>query len=198
MVQKTAQLFTAAEFFDWCQRPENRSRHFELDRGRIVEVSRPGERHGAVCNNVARILGNFTFQRRKGYACCNDTGLILDHDPDTVKGPDVILYDRSRRYDELNPKYEEAPPDLAVEVLSPKDKMSRVLQRINQLLRRGVRLVWLLDPEDRNVTIFRSGELPQLVEADEEVTGAEVFPDLRCLVADFFALPEEAGPSPVV
>lgn len=63
-------LMTAEEFFDWCHRPENRYRHFELDRGRVVEMSRPGERHGVTCNNVARILGNLTFQRGRGYAWC--------------------------------------------------------------------------------------------------------------------------------
>ena len=40
----TSQRMTAEEFFDWCSRPENRDRHFELDRGEVVEVSRPGER----------------------------------------------------------------------------------------------------------------------------------------------------------
>ena len=83
----TQPRMTAEQFFDWCNRPENRDRHFELVRGEVVEVSRPGERHGFVCLNVGRILGNYTFQRRKGYACSNDTGLILERDPDTVRGP---------------------------------------------------------------------------------------------------------------
>src|SRR5207249_3210009 len=83
---------TAEEFFDWVNRAENRDRHFELDRGEVVEMSRPGERHGFVCLNVGRLLGNYTYQRRQGYACSNDTGLILQRDPDTVRGPDLVLY----------------------------------------------------------------------------------------------------------
>src|SRR5262249_50057601 len=154
-------LISAEEFFDWCNQPENRQRHFELDRGRIIEVSRPGERHGVVCGNVAWELGSFVRRRQKGYVCTNDTGLILGRDPDTVKGPDVMLYDRERRFDELNPKYEEDPPELAVDVLSPNDKYSKVLKRIQQLLRRGVRIVWLLDPEDRTLTIFRLDQFPR-------------------------------------
>src|SRR5262245_33038283 len=96
----TGKQMTAEEFFDWCNRPENRDRHFELESGEVVEVSRPGERHCFVCLNVGAILRNYTFQRRKGYACSNDTGLILGRNPDTVRGPDVMLYDQARRYDE--------------------------------------------------------------------------------------------------
>jgi Uma2 family endonuclease len=110
---------TAEEFYDFCHRPENRDRHFELEQGEVVEVSRPGEQHGYVCGNIARILGNFTFQRRKGYVCSNDTGVIWERSPDTVKGPDVVLYDESRRYDELAKKYPERHPRLIVEVRSP-------------------------------------------------------------------------------
>src|SRR5438874_3942726 len=116
MSTATTGQMTAAEFFDWTHRPENRDRHFELERGKVVEMSRPGERHGFICGNVTRILGNFTFQRRKGYVCSNDTGVILERNPDTVRGPDVQLYDDIRRYDELTPRYSERVPKLAVEV----------------------------------------------------------------------------------
>src|SRR3954452_22203328 len=138
----TQQRMSAEQFFVWCQRPENRDRHFELERGEVVEVSRPGERHGFVCLNVGGILGNYTYHRRKGYACSNDTGLILERDPDTVRGPDVVLYDQVRRYDDLNPRYSDRLPTLAVEVLSPNDKWGKVTRRIADLLRRGVAVVW--------------------------------------------------------
>src|SRR5262245_63834173 len=101
----TQTRMTAEEFFDWVQRPENRDRHFELERGSVVELSRPGERHGFVCLNVGAVLRNYTFQRRKGYALGNDTGVILEHDPDTVRGPDVVLYDQARRYADLSAVY---------------------------------------------------------------------------------------------
>src|SRR5947199_9538843 len=96
----TNRRMSADEFFAWCNRPENRDRHFELDRGEVVEVSRPGERHGFVCLNVGAILRNYAYQRRKGYACSNDTGLILGRDPDTVRGPDLVFYDAVRRDDD--------------------------------------------------------------------------------------------------
>jgi len=190
----TTGRMTAEEFFEWANRPENRDRHFELDRGKVVEVSRPGERHGFICGNVTRILGNFTFRRRKGYVCSNDTGLIVERDPDTVRGPDVVLYDEARRYDELETRYPDRLPKLAVEVLSPNDQWGKVTRRINLFLTRGIPLVWLVDPAGRTVTVYRPNQLSQVVEEDEELAGGEVLPDFRCRVADLFFLPGEGPP----
>jgi Uma2 family endonuclease len=185
------QRMNAEQFFDWCNRPENRDRHFELERGEVVELSRPGERHGFVCLNVGRILANYTFQRRRGYACGNDTGLILERAPDTVRGPDVVLYDQVRRYDDLNPRYSDQPPTLAVEVLSPNDKYNKVTRRIAQFLGRGISVVWLVDPDERSVAVHRLNQLPQVFEGTDELTGDPELPGFRCRVADFFYLPGE-------
>ena len=193
----TQQRLSAEQFFDWCHRPENRDRHFELDRGEVVEVSRPGERHGFVCLNVGRILGNYTFGRRKGYVCSNDTGIILERDPDTVRGPDLLLYDQVRRYNELNPRYSEQPPALAVEVLSPSDQWGKVTRRITEFLGRGIAVVWLIDPEGQSVTIYRVNHLPQVFEGEDQLAGEPELPGFHCRVADFFYLPgEEEAPGP--
>src|SRR3954452_23402038 len=186
------QQMNAEEFFDWCNRPENRDWHFELERGEVVEVSRPGERHGFVCLNVGRILGNYTYQRRKGYACGNDTGVLLERDPDTVRGPDIVLYDQVRRYNELNPRYSDQPPTLAVEVLSPNDKWGNVTRRIFHFLSRGIAVVWLVDPEGQSVTVYRPNQLPQVFEGGDELTGGPELAEFRCRVSDLFYLPGEA------
>lgn len=182
-------LMTAEEFFEFCHRPENRDRRFELERGRIVEMSPPGERHGVVCGNASWLLGAYTRQRKRGHVCTNDTGLIVERGPDTVRGADVTLYDEVRRYADLSPKYTDRPPTLLLEVLSPNDKAAQVIRRIYRFLAMGVALVWLLDPEDRTLTVFRSGKEPVDFKADQEVTGEEVLPDLHIKVADFFAMP---------
>jgi Uma2 family endonuclease len=186
---------TAEEFFEWANRAENRDRHFELVQGEVIEGPRPGERHGAVCTNVVWVLNGYARQRRRGYVCCNDAGLILERDPDTVRGPDVMLYDDVCRYDDLKPKFSEQRPKLVVEVLSPTDRWGKVTRRLAHFLSRGIPLVWLVDPEDRSVTVYRPGQLPQVFEENEELTGFDVLPEFRCRVADFFFLPGEEAPA---
>jgi Uma2 family endonuclease len=193
MTITTTQRMTAEQFYEWTNRPENQSKHHELERGEVVEMSRPGELHGLVCGNVTRILGNYTFQRRKGYVLSNDVGIVWERNPDTVRGPDVVLYNQSRRYQDLNPKFCEEVPTLAVEVKSPNDRMNKITRRIAQFLHWGVALVWLLDPEDRTIAIYRPDALPQVLEEDEEVIGDGILPDFRCRVADFFYLPNEVN-----
>jgi Uma2 family endonuclease len=147
---------------------------------------------------VGAILANYTFQRRQGYVCGNDTGLLLERDPDTVRGPDVVLYNQVRRYDDLKVRYSDEPPTLAVEVLSPNDRWGAVTRRVTQFLQRGVALVWLVDPDGRTVTVYRGTHLPQVLEGDDELVCEDVLPGFRCRVADFFYLPgEEPAPAPV-
>jgi Uma2 family endonuclease len=195
MTTAATRLMTAEEFYDWVHLPENRDRHFELDQGKVVEVARPGERHGVVCANASWVLSNYVRQRRQGYVCANDTGVIWQRDPDSVRGPDLLFYADSRPFDELNPKYSEDPPQLAVEVLSPTDRMTKVTRRISQFLDWGVALVWLIDPEERTVTVFRSDRKPSVLEETQELTGDGVLTDFRCAVADFFFSPEPAKPA---
>ena len=185
----TKQLMTAEEFYEWGNRSENCDRYCELERGQIVEMTRPGRRHGLVCANAVHILGNFTARRKKGYVCSNNTGVIVERDPDTVRGPDVMLFEDAARIEDVDEKYGEHPPLLAVEVLSPNDTSGKVMRRIREQKRFGTRLIWVLDPDARNVTVYQIGKEEKVVAEGEELTGEDVLPDLRVSVTELFALP---------
>lgn len=189
------QLMTAEEFYQWVHRPENRDRFFELECGEVIEILPLGKYHGFVCANAAHILGNFASRRRKGYVCSNDSGVIVERDPDTVRGPDLSFYDDDCTADTMERQYAEEPPKVAVDVLSPNDRINHVLVRVTQLLARGVVLVWLVDPEARDVTVHRLGRPTYRVQAGDELTGEDVLPDFRCRVEDFFTLPGQTTPS---
>lgn len=184
---------TAEEFCEFVLRPENSDRSFELVHGEVVEMSRPGVLHGFVCGNVSRILGNFACQRGKGYVCVNDTGIIVERNPDTVRGPDVLFFENAITADDLEVKFGTTPARLAVEVLSPNDKPGKLNQKIRELIRFGTPLVWVVDPEIRCATVYRPGQGRQIqqttLEETEEITGEDVLPGFKCGVAEFFAMP---------
>lgn len=191
MATVAAKLMTAEEFYDWANRPENRDGLFELERGEIVEMSRPGKKHGLVCANGVCLLWGYAKLRKKGYPCANGTGLVVERDPDTVRGPDISFFEDVATFEEVEEKYGTTPPLLTVEVLSPNDKMGKVNRRIKEQLLFGTKLVWLLDPEARNVTVYRPGKDHSVLEENEELTGDDVLPDFRCKVAEFFVLPRQ-------
>ena len=191
----TSGLLTADEFFEFVHRPENRNRLFELDRGRIDEMPRPGIRHGVVCANVSRHLGNFTFARGRGIVVSNDAGLIVEHDPDTVFGPDLFFFDENIDYADLPTHWEDRPPTLVIEVLSPHDRTTKLNRRIGRFLAMGVPLVWVLDPEDSTLTVHQAHRPLVVLDAADEVTGLEFLPDLKMKVADFFVTSSDAPTS---
>jgi Uma2 family endonuclease len=57
------------------------------------------------------------------------------------------------------------PPLLCIEILSPEDRMSRMNTRIQEYLNFGVPVVWLVDPAERRVWIYRKNGM-------EEATGS--------------------------
>jgi Uma2 family endonuclease len=190
-----AGLMTAEEFYDWANRPENADRRWELEDGVPVEVSSeesdisPGELHGVVCWLVARLLGNYLFARGAGYLCTNDTGLLVRRGPDTVRGPDVTLYLAGKPVGQLSRKYATDVPALVVEVMSPTDTHRRTTRRVGQYLKRGVPVVWVVEPDDRVVYVHKADEFTKVLEGDEPLTGNGVLPDFACKVSDLFALP---------
>src|SRR5262249_39162210 len=153
-----------------------------------VEMPPPAEHHGVVSSWIAHLLWMYVIQHGKGYVCGNDTGLLVEREPDTLRGPDVMLFDEARPLDRMSRKFTERIPKLVVEVLSPSDSMSKVNVRIGQFLRRGVPLVWIVDAELRIVSVYRSGKDLYTLEEGDEVTGEDVLPAFRLRVAELFTL----------
>lgn len=189
---------TAEEFYDWANRPENAGRRLELDGGEVVEMPSPGELHGFVCWLAGMVLGTYLFRRGAGYICSNDTGLIVHRRPDTVRGPDLLLFLESRSAGEMSRGHCDRLPALVVEVVSPSDPEKATNRRVRQYLERGVPLVWVIYPETRLVNVCRPNEFHKTLDESDELTGNGVLPDFACPVRHLFELPGQppAGPNP--
>ena len=68
----------------------------ELVRGRVVEVPQPYPYHGYVCMNIGRVVDAFVRARKLGRVMTNDSGVITERGPDTVRGADVCFYSFAR------------------------------------------------------------------------------------------------------
>ncbi len=187
MSSAATNLMTAEEFYDWTHRPENRDRLFELADGEVFEMSLPGKQHCLVCGNACGLLWMYRRQHKNGNVFTNDMGIILERDPDTVRGPDVAYYLETTTFDDQERKYSDRMPALVVEVLSPNDRIGRMQKRINKFLEKGVGMVWLLDPESQTVSVYLPSQLPMVLEGDEEVSGQGVLLGFQCKACEFFA-----------
>ena len=103
----TPHLMSVDEFWDFCQLPENQGQSYELIRGKVVPVCRPTHPHGFACGNIARFVGNYSFETSDGYVTTNDSGVVLFEDPATVVGPDVAFYRGVRTREDVPKKWGE-------------------------------------------------------------------------------------------
>jgi Uma2 family endonuclease len=160
------QLLTSREFEQLTfERPT------ELVRGEIVEQAMPTSQHGSVCIAVAALLYFWAKAGRHGPVFGNDSHMLVEQDPDTVRGPDVAFIRRDRLpQGKLPPGTLEIPPDLVVEVLSPSDRWSDVFDKIEEFLTCGVREVWVIDPEKRSMSIHQAGHSPLRIVESETLT----------------------------
>ncbi len=193
-------LMTADEFWDFGNLPENVNKSFELIRGEVVEMSRPTRQHGIVCARFTTLLTLWSFEVKFGYVASNDAGVVLEESPDTVVGPDVAYYTDANTFAEVHPRWGNLPPVLAVEVLSPNDRMSKVNLKIASYLRNGVKVVWLVHYEDQTITIYRPDKSLIVVEGGDTISGDPELPGFSCAVAEFFRVPgliqdDSANPS---
>jgi Uma2 family endonuclease len=78
------------------------------------------------------------------------------------------------------------PPDLAVEILSPDDQPGRVLDKILFYLDKGVRMVWVVDPVERSVRVYRPDGYRRILLAGDTLAGGDLLPGFSVAVADLF------------
>ena len=159
----------------------------ELVRGRIVPLPPPNRRHGQVCNKAGRILGNFAEEHDLGHVLNNDSGVITEQDPDTVRGPDLAFYSYAKLpRGPLPADYGPELPELVVEVRSPGDRWPKVLAKVAEYLDAGVVVVCVLDPESGSARLFHADGAVRTLGPDDDLTIPEVLGDFRTPLRRFF------------
>ena len=117
----------------------------------------------------------------------SESGVVTERGKDTVRGPDVSYYSKERLpLDMRVVGYHSQAPDLCVEILSPSNTKKGLRTKLKEYFRVGVRMVWVIDPEDRSITIFRAPLEGLTLYENAVVDGGDVLPEFTCLVSDLF------------
>ncbi len=159
----------------------------ELVEGRIVMLSPTRLRHGTTENLFGEVLRRFVREQNAGVVAVGEVGIYTRRDPDTVRGADVLFMSNGRLARLGEAAYLDVAPELVVEVLSPDDLWSRVRKKLREYFDIGVQLVWVADPEDRTVHVFRSPTEVQVLAEGDVLTGGDVLPGFSAPVATLFA-----------
>lgn len=160
----------------------------ELVAGEIREMTPAGFQHGRIAGRLAGELHDHVRANRLGVIVTAEAAYRLAADPDTVRSPDLSFVRRERIEAVGDPTgFWPGPPDLAVEVISPSDRYSDVLEKVWDYVDAGTPLVIVVDPPARSVTVYRSRTDVAVLTEDDVLDGGDVVPGWRLPVRDVFA-----------
>lgn len=180
---ETVSLLTAADV----ERISLPGKVTELIRGQLVVREPPGTWHGAIAAKLSWLLSDFVQPRGLGVVFAQDTGFKIASNPDTVRAPDVAFVARERAGHIAERGYAHLAPDLLAEVVSPDDRPAEVLAKVADWLGAGTRVVWVVDPERREVRVYRQDGSLSVLGARDSLDGEDVLPGFTCAVTEVFA-----------
>lgn len=159
----------------------------ELVRGKIISSEIPFPRYGEICCEIVYRLGRFLETHHLGHLTCNNSGIITQRDPDTVRGADVAFYSFQRVPSRQLPDgYLDVSPELVFEVRSLSERWGQILAKVGEFLEAGVTIVCVLDQMTERCHLYRNEEDVQIFLPDQELTLPDVLPEFRVVVGRFF------------
>ena len=128
----------------------------------------------------ASLIGRFIIwneQTKLGEVFDSSTGYALPNDAN--RSPDVSWI-KQERWDSLTPKQKQKfiplAPDFALELMSPSDELNDVRAKMKEYLDNGVRLGWLINPQAKQVEIYRLGQDVELLDSPQSISDEDVLP----------------------
>ena len=160
----------------------------ELVEGELRVMSPAGNEHGAITVRLTWRLAKYIEQNHLGTVFAAETGFIVGRSPDTVRAPNIAFVSQTRLDATGDVEgYWPGAPDLAVEVTSPSDSFSEVEAKAPCWLAAGATLVWVVDPQQKNVTMYRSRDEIRVLDHDSELDAPELLPGWKVPLADVFS-----------
>jgi Uma2 family endonuclease len=160
----------------------------ELIKGELRKTSPAGSKHGKLIMRLGAPLTLYVAQHNLGAVYGAETGFRIEQNPDTVCAPDIAFISRER-VDEIGDidGFWPGAPDLAVEVLSPNDRSYEVEEKVQDWLRAGTKLVWVVSPKLRAVTVYSADGSAAILRDTDVLEGGNVVQGFRCHLSELFS-----------
>ncbi|KST68480.1 Uma2 family endonuclease [Mastigocoleus testarum] len=157
----------------------NKELRLELNsEGELIIMSPTG---GETGNRNFDLLGQLWFWNRKyglGKAFDSSTGFKLPNG--ATRSPDAAWI-RMEKWDALTPqqrkKFLPLCPDFAVELVSDSDDVEDTQAKMREYLANGLKLGWLINPQDKQVEIYRVGQKVEILQSPASLSAEDILPD---------------------
>lgn len=164
---------TDEQFFQLCQN----NRNLRLERtavGELMIMPPTGWRSGNRNSKINQRLSNWADVDGTGLVFDSSTGFKLPNNAD--RSPDAAWVRRDR-LEALNPnpdRFLPLAPDFVVELRSATDSLETLQGKMQEYLDCGVRLGWLINPQNRQVEIYRLRQNVEVLESPNSLSGEDV------------------------
>ncbi len=149
---------TSLSLEEFLQLPETKPASEYID-GRIYQKPMPQGKHSRLQTRFSTEINQRMESERLG---CAFTELRCTFAGRSIV-PDISVFSWERIPRTASGEVENAftiHPDWVIEILSPDQRITRVINNILFCLNNGTNLGWLIDPEEKNVIIFQPGQQP--------------------------------------
>ena len=155
---------------------------YEYVNGELVPMAPPSREHGEISVNVIRYLDAHVYKDKLGHLYTAETTFQVG---ERTAKPDVAFVSAAQLTGDKTKGFS-ISPDLAIEVVSPSDVQSRIAEKALAYLEAGTRLVWVIEPVTKTVTVYRSETDIETLTRDDTLTGEDVVPGFVCSVVHLF------------
>ena len=158
---------------------------YELVDGELSMSPVPAN-HGAICVRLILLIGSFVQRRKLGEVYDSSTGFRLS--PEILLSPDVSFVSKSRLKKILKApdRFLHGAPSLAIEVLSPSDRMNELHRKLDLYFEHGTKLIWIVNWKLNQVHIYRPAGIEALTRSTDVLSGSEVLPGFKCRLSQIF------------
>ena len=168
---------TEEKFFQLCQK--NRDLRFERSaQGDITIMAPEGSDTSMRSIEISADLVIWNRRKKLGLAFGSSGGFILPNG--AMRSPDACWI-LKERWDALTPEQQSkfAPicPDFVIELMSRTDSLPTVQAKMQEYQDNGTKLGWLINRRDRQVEIYRIGQLVEVLHSPISLSGEAVLPD---------------------
>jgi Uma2 family endonuclease len=170
---------------------------YELVDGELVERNM-STWSSYVAGQLFYLLLTFCRPRKLGWVYPEGTSYeCFPAEPGRVRKPDdsFIRLERLSVAQAQAEGHLQVHPDLAAEVVSPNDRYYEVEHKVQEWLRAGTQLVWVINPQTCRVRVYRADGSETTLRETDELSGENVVPGFRCRVSELFLAPADVPAS---
>jgi Uma2 family endonuclease len=163
---------THGEFVQLCQ--DNPDMPFELTAtGELVTMAPAGWESSEKNSELNTQINIWNRQTKLGKVFDSSGGFTLPSG--AVRSPDVTWIEKSK-FDGVSTKiaFPQIVPDFVIELRSMTDSLTKLQAKMLEYQTNGVRLGWLINPQQQQVEVYRSGQPVEILQSPLILDGEDV------------------------